>query len=78
VVYGSRYLNPDEPHLYKAYQLGGRLLSGTVNLLYGQKITDEPTCYKVFKADILKKIPLTYDRFEFCPEVTAKMSKAWV
>ena len=32
-------------------------------------------CYKVFRADILKKIPLEYDRFEFCPEVTAKVSK---
>ncbi len=75
VVYGSRYLNPEEPHLYLSYQLGGRVLSGAVNLLYGQNITDEPTCYKVFKSDILKSIPLTYDRFEFCPEVTAKVSK---
>jgi dolichol-phosphate mannosyltransferase len=75
VVYGSRYLNPKEEHLYLSYQLGGRVLSQTVNILYGQNITDEPTCYKVFKADILKSIPLEYDRFEFCPEVTAKVSK---
>jgi dolichol-phosphate mannosyltransferase len=75
VVYGSRYLNVKELHLYRSYQLGGRVLSWTVNLLYGQHITDEPTCYKVFKADILKSIKLDYDRFEFCPEVTAKVSK---
>ena len=75
VVYGSRYLNPQEPHLYRSYQLGGRILSWTVNLLYGQHITDEPACYKVFKADILKSINLHYERFEFCPEVTAKVSK---
>jgi glycosyltransferase involved in cell wall biosynthesis len=75
VVYGSRYLNPKEAHLYFSYQLGGRILSQTVNLLYGQHITDEPTCYKVFKAEILKSIKLEYDRFEFCPEVTAKVSK---
>ena len=75
VVYGSRYLNPNEPHLYKSYQIGGRILSWTVNLLYGQHITDEPACYKVFRADILKSIRLDYDRFEFCPEVTAKVSK---
>ena len=75
VVYGSRYLNPKEPHLYRFYQLGGRILSWAVNLLYGQHITDEPACYKVFRADILRSITLDYDRFEFCPEVTAKVSK---
>lgn len=75
VVYGSRYLAPREPHLYRTYQLGGRILSWTVNLLYGQHITDEPACYKVFRAEILKSIKLEYDRFEFCPEVTAKVSK---
>ena len=75
VVYGSRYLNTHESHLYRSYQLGGRILSWTVNLLYGQHITDEPACYKVFKADILRSIKLDYDRFEFCPEVTAKVSK---
>lgn len=75
VVYGSRYLNTHESHLYRSYQLGGRILSWTVNLLYGQHITDEPACYKIFRADILKSIQLDYDRFEFCPEVTAKVSK---
>ena len=75
VVYGSRYLNTQEQHLYRSYQLGGRLLSWTVNVLYGQHITDEPACYKLFRADILKGIHLHYDRFEFCPEVTAKVSK---
>jgi len=75
VVYGSRYLNTSEAHLYRSYQLGGRILSWTTNLLYGQHITDEPACYKVFKADILCSIKLDYERFEFCPEVTAKVSK---
>jgi dolichol-phosphate mannosyltransferase len=75
VVYGSRYLHTHEAHLYRSYQLGGRILSWTVNLLYGQHITDEPACYKVFRADVLKSISLHYDRFEFCPEVTAKVSK---
>lgn len=75
VVYGSRYLAPKEQHLYRSYQLGGRVLSWTANLLYGQHITDEPACYKVFRAEILKSIKLDYDRFEFCPEVTAKVSK---
>jgi dolichol-phosphate mannosyltransferase len=75
VVYGSRYLNKSEKSLYFAYKFGARFLSMVVNVLYGQNITDEATCYKVFRSDILKKIPLEYDRFEFCPEVTAKVSK---
>lgn len=75
VVYGSRYLNRKERSLYFAYKFGARFLSVVVNILYGQNITDEATCYKVFRSDILKKIPLEYDRFEFCPEVTAKVSK---
>lgn len=45
------------------------------SLLYGSKITDEPTCYKVFKAKILKNMDLKRDGFGFCPEVTAKILK---
>ncbi|MFN8299310.1 MAG: glycosyltransferase family 2 protein [Chitinophagales bacterium] len=75
VVYGSRYLNRTEKSMYFAYKFGARFLSWVVNILYCQRITDEATCYKVFKADILKQIPLEYNRFEFCPEVTAKVSK---
>ncbi len=75
VVYGSRYLNRTEKSLYFAYKFGARFLSWVVNILYCQRITDEATCYKVFRADILKQIPLQYNRFEFCPEVTAKVSK---
>jgi len=75
VVYGSRYYSGNQKSLYGAYKWGAQLLSLVVNVLYGQNITDEATCYKVFKADILKSIPLEYDRFEFCPEVTAKVSK---
>jgi len=75
VVYGSRYLHKNEKSLYFAYKFGARFLAWVVNILYGQNITDEATCYKVFKADVLKKIPLQYERFEFCPEVTAKVSK---
>lgn len=75
VVYGSRYLQPKEESLYFAYKFGARFLSVVVNILYCQNITDEATCYKVFRSDILKQIPLEYDRFEFCPEVTAKVSK---
>ena len=62
-------------HTYFSYQLGGKFLSVMTNLLYGQHITDEPTCYKMFETGLLKSIPLDCRGFEFCPEVTAKVSR---
>jgi len=75
VVYGSRVLGRDMEISYFRYYLGGRFLSWLTNLLYGANITDEPTCYKVFKADVLKGLDLRCKGFEFCPEVTAKLCK---
>jgi glycosyltransferase involved in cell wall biosynthesis len=53
--------------------LGLNLLS---NVLYGANITDEATCYKAFRREVLDKFELTCTGFEFCPEVTAKVRKA--
>lgn len=75
VVYGSRFLAEENSHTYFSYQLGGKFLSVMTNLLYDQHITDEPTCYKMFDAGLLKSIPLDCKGFEFCPEVTAKVSR---
>jgi glycosyltransferase involved in cell wall biosynthesis len=83
VVYGSRFLTEDEKGKRLRWPEGmafpnwfiNRLLAGMANLLYGAKITDEATCYKVFRTDILKAIPLVCTRFEFCPEVTAKIRR---
>jgi glycosyltransferase involved in cell wall biosynthesis len=75
VIYGSRLLNKNNSHSYKMFYMGGRLLSFITNILFAQKLTDEPTCYKVFDADFLKSIPLKCKKFEFCPEVTAKVAK---
>ncbi len=75
VVYGSRFLNSKNRHSYMSFYLGGRLVSWVANLLYRQRLTDEPTCYKVFDSAFLKSIPLKCERFEFCPEVTAKVAK---
>jgi len=74
VVYGSRNTGPDKPASLKFY-FGGRLVTIATNLLYGTHITDEPTCYKLFKGDLIRGIPLTCTGFEFCPEVTAKVIK---
>jgi glycosyltransferase involved in cell wall biosynthesis len=74
VVYGSRFLGKIE-NMQFANWLANRILTWTVRLLYGQKITDEATGHKVFRADVLKQVKLTCRRFEFCPEVTAKLCK---
>jgi len=70
VVYGSRILGKN-PASYNYFYWGGRLLSVVTNVLYGSTITDEPTCYKMFRTSILKSITLREDGFGFCPEVTA-------
>ena len=71
VVYGSRVLGknpkPDSPSGWFFY-LGGRSLSVLTNLLYRTEITDEPTCYKVFKTTLLRSLDLKCKGFEFCPE----------
>jgi len=73
VVYGSRILNPDHGRSYARYYWGGRLVSWWTNVLYGSTLTDEPTCYKVFKTPLLRELDLKCKGFEFCPEVTAKV-----
>ena len=51
------------------------MVTETVNLLYGTRLTDEPTCYKAFETRLLKSLPLRATGFEFCPEVTALVAK---
>jgi len=77
VVYGSRRLKKaNKQHSGFSFYLGGIGLTLITNLLYpGLHITDEPTCYKVFKTKIIKNLNLKCKRFEFCPEVTAKIAK---
>ncbi|MFR7810736.1 MAG: hypothetical protein ACLU4N_16510 [Butyricimonas faecihominis] len=58
VIYGSRFLNKANKHSYQRFYFGGRLLSIITNILYGQHLTDEPTCYKMFDTALLKSIPL--------------------
>jgi len=75
VVYGSRFLNKQNKHSYFSFFLGGQVVTWITNILYFQNLTDEPTCYKVFDAKLLKSIKLNCTGFEFCPEVTAKIAK---
>jgi len=72
VVYGVR---PDRPERGLRFFLGAKLLTHLVNLLYGAGIHDEATCYKVIRRSILDRVELKCHRFEFCPEVTAKLCR---
>lgn len=79
VVYGSRFLTARRPKgMRLPNYLINRLLAAMVRWLYWHPLTDEATCYKAFRADLLKSVPLTCRRFEFCPEVTAKVIRRGV
>jgi len=74
VVYGSRFLGPRKAMLFW-HMLGNKLLTLTTNILYNTILSDMETCYKCFRTDVVKDIPLRAKRFEFEPEVTAKVLK---
>ena len=72
VVYGVR---PDRPERGLRFFLGAKLLTHLTNLLYRAGIHDEATCYKVVRRSLLGRMQLECRRFEFCPEVTAKLCR---
>jgi glycosyltransferase involved in cell wall biosynthesis len=74
VSYGSRFLGPRKAMLFW-HMLGNKLLTLTTNILYNAILSDMETCYKCFRADVVKDIPLRSRRFEFEPEITAKVLK---
>ncbi|HII72554.1 TPA: glycosyltransferase family 2 protein [Candidatus Woesearchaeota archaeon] len=75
VVYGSRFLVKKQNIRYRLNWLATKLLNYMVLFLYFQHITDEPTCYKTFDAKLIKSIRINGNRFEWEPEVTAKLCK---
>lgn len=76
VVYGSRFLaNPRPTGMRVANFVANRVLTVTANLLFGLAITDEATCFKLLRTDLLRELDLECTGFEFCPEVTAKVGK---
>lgn len=77
VVYGSRFRGTREGMAFPNLVIN-KILALTATVLYGQRITDEATCYKLFRADLLKSLPLACRRFEFCPEVTALVRRRGV
>ncbi len=76
VVYGSRFLGSGERRVLNYHHaLGNWALTQLSNLTTGFNLTDMETCYKVFRADILKTIPVRSRRFGIEPEITAKIAK---
>jgi glycosyltransferase involved in cell wall biosynthesis len=76
VVYGSRFMGSN-PHriLFFWHSIGNKLLTFLSNMFNNLNLTDMETCYKMFRSEIIKKVPLKENRFGFEPEVTAKISR---
>ncbi len=76
VVYGSRFVGGDEHRvLYFWHYVGNRFLTLLSNMCTNLNLTDMETCYKTFRAEVLKNIRLRSDRFGIEPEVTAKVAR---
>jgi dolichol-phosphate mannosyltransferase len=74
-VYGSRFTQQLHPGMPWRYRVTNVLLRGLANFLFRANITDEATAYKAFRRQVITAIPLQCKRFEFCPEITAKLRK---
>jgi glycosyltransferase involved in cell wall biosynthesis len=76
VIYGSRFLSAGNRRvLFFWHMVGNRFLTLLTNMITNLTFTDIETCYKLFKSDILKSIPIEENRFGFEPEVTIKLSQ---
>jgi glycosyltransferase involved in cell wall biosynthesis len=76
VVYGSRFVGGDEHRvLYFWHYLGNKFLTLLSNTFTNLNLTDMETCYKVFRAEVLRNIRLRSDRFGIEPEMTAKVAR---
>ena len=74
VVYGSRFLGTHRAFMLHHY-IGNKLLTLTTNVLYNNILTDMETGYKAFRAPVLKGVRIRSNRFDFEPEITAKVLK---
>ena len=75
-VYGSRFLGGPHRVLYFWHRVGNWALTLLSNMLTDLNLTDMETCYKMVRSDLMKRLPLTTDRFGFEPELTARLSQA--
>jgi len=74
VVYGSRLSGGKVARAFNFWHyVGNKMLTLATNILYNSILTDMETCYKVFRADVIKNIRIRSNRFDFEPEITAKV-----
>jgi glycosyltransferase involved in cell wall biosynthesis len=74
VVYGSRLTGGKVGRAFNFWHyIGNKLLTFITNILYNAILSDMETCYKVFRADVIKNIQIKSNRFDFEPEITAKI-----
>jgi dolichol-phosphate mannosyltransferase len=76
VAYGSRFMRGLPKDMPFPNKIANLILAWTVRVLYRYPLSDEATCYKAFRSSVLKSMTLRCERFEFCPEVTAKALRA--
>lgn len=76
VVYGSRFLNTRQPDIPLRSRLANRFLTTLTNVLYGARLSDMETAYKVFRREVLADIRLRCVHFDFEPEITGHLCKA--
>jgi glycosyltransferase involved in cell wall biosynthesis len=72
IVYGTRFRNGMPAGMALPNRIVNVMLAWSVRLLFWRSLTDEATCYKAFRTELLKDMQLECRRFEFCPEATAK------
>lgn len=76
VAYGSRFLDLTKNEtVVKVNFFANKMLTLITNIIFGTKLTDMETCYKAFKSEFVKDIDIKSNRFDFEPEITAKMVK---
>lgn len=76
VVYGSRFVTTEERRVLMFWHyLGNSFLTFVSNIFTNLNLTDIETCYKVFKAEVIRSITIEENRFGFEPEITAKIAK---
>ena len=73
-VFGSRRLKQQKQYAHIMMFIGGSMLTWICNLLYRTHLTDQPTCYKMVRTDILKTLTLKENYFRFDPELTCLLA----
>ena len=81
VVFGTRLINyplyiwGQRKTVLPSHLIGNKFLTFVTNIFYGNKVTDMETCYKIFRKEVIRNIKIYADKFDFEPEITAKILK---